>query len=1180
MLLILALVVLALSPLVGQVGAAAAQDDGDGGQAEETQEAEQPEEPVQPTEEVPEVTEEVQETEPVEETEEATEEAAETPENELLGAIEVEYRECPVDYDIANADPDTVLMDCAQVNDVGFQVTTSDGTTQSQLTGEFGDSHVSFTELPTGSTTVTQTTPYVETYVSCNGIVQHGGPETGVMSLPVSNGSVQWDLQDDEIVFCTWFVTGAADPLEDAEAPGTPENELVGSINVNYRECPPAYDLATADPTALDTDCIESPNGVPFQVSNAGGVIETQNTGDINDGVVAFANVPTGAITITQVTAASVPRVFCEGVVSNGGPETGLMELGATTGSVDWNLLDDEVVYCDWYTIPAGDEPSDLTIYKWLCPEAYDYTAPGADPKADCTTPQDGVNFTLDHPVDGETDLQTMTGDSLAGAVRFGGTAPGTYTIIETPPADISFAFLWGCEISSPEEEPVILFQAAPISEGYEYQILIPSGVEITCNWFNIPDGDGNTVTVYKWICPEGTVYDQEYAWYETNCTQHSDDFSFTLTTTAGTTSTTPNTGQYQWTDVPMGPIGIQETIPPEYGSPVVSCGASTNEGGTPSEYERVDAPTGYVAHEIPDPSGYNFYCQWFNIPGGPGEVTIYKWTCAEGYDLYASGADPLNDCTEATNGVTFFLDQPDPADTDLQTDTGDSIQGAVYFGGLKPGTYTVTEEVPADSDYVFVLDCTGGVQGKVHPYPLSMGDTLAIDVHAGDKIVCHWFNVPGYDPDYGRMTVEKYVCSTPSYVSEVDCEIYEDGATFDLVVWNGSDWVDVDTKTTDGAGKITWINLEPGRYWLDEHDHQWCAISSAQLDADEEYLQVSENQETVVKVYNCQIDSSTKGKQPTKYPNTGVGPSPDGSAPATLPSFAGFLGLVMLALTRIRNLLPAAGERPGGQPRVTPTSPRRRPSRQGIGVLVLPLIALLVLVPATAATAQDGGGETDNDEADPGTPQSALCLPGTPKASARDDQHQAADVAEEAEATETPVILRADNVSSHNADAGEDDCLRGPVPVQLAIEAIEVDAEVEVLETVGGVMQAPSGAEDVAWYKETARLGEPGNIVIAGHLNYWGVPEGVFFALGTLEQDDLIEITGEDGETYRYAVEWVHQEDATQPPREDVLGPTEEESLTLITCGGEWDPSITEYDERTVVRAVRVTDVEGTPGA
>jgi sortase (surface protein transpeptidase) len=140
-----------------------------------------------------------------------------------------------------------------------------------------------------------------------------------------------------------------------------------------------------------------------------------------------------------------------------------------------------------------------------------------------------------------------------------------------------------------------------------------------------------------------------------------------------------------------------------------------------------------------------------------------------------------------------------------------------------------------------------------------------------------------------------------------------------------------------------------------------------------------------------------------------------------------------------------------------------------------------------------------------------------------------------------------------------------------LTIAAADVDHDVEVLEIVDGVMQAPTGPDMVSWYKETGRLGEPTNMIIAGHLNWWGILEGVFYHLDELEDGDQIEITGNDGATYVYEVQWVRQESNLAPPELEVVGPTDEPSLTLITCGGEWNSSISEYDERTVVQAVQI---------
>jgi sortase (surface protein transpeptidase) len=159
------------------------------------------------------------------------------------------------------------------------------------------------------------------------------------------------------------------------------------------------------------------------------------------------------------------------------------------------------------------------------------------------------------------------------------------------------------------------------------------------------------------------------------------------------------------------------------------------------------------------------------------------------------------------------------------------------------------------------------------------------------------------------------------------------------------------------------------------------------------------------------------------------------------------------------------------------------------------------------------------------------------------------------------------------------DECVRGPVPVTLQVAAIGVDAPVEILETVQGIMQQPTDEVHVAWYKESARLGEVGNLLLAGHVNWWGIPEAVFFHLGTLQEQDPVTLLAEDGSAYHYAVEWVRQESNLAPPVEAVLGMTEYEAVTLMTCSGEWNSELSEYDSRTVVRARRVPD-GGTPEA
>ena len=92
----------------------------------------------------------------------------------------------------------------------------------------------------------------------------------------------------------------------------------------------------------------------------------------------------------------------------------------------------------------------------------------------------------------------------------------------------------------------------------------------------------------------------------------------------------------------------------------------------------------------------------------------------------------------------------------------------------------------------------------------------------------------------------------------------------------------------------------------------------------------------------------------------------------------------------------------------------------------------------------------------------------------------------------------------------------------------------------------------------------------MAGHIDYWNVGPSVFYNLSTLQPDDEIVVSGEDGKTYRFAVEWIRQYDSGSMPLDEVAGPTAGQSLTLITCGGAFDYANGEYLQRTVVRANR----------
>lgn len=144
-------------------------------------------------------------------------------------------------------------------------------------------------------------------------------------------------------------------------------------------------------------------------------------------------------------------------------------------------------------------------------------------------------------------------------------------------------------------------------------------------------------------------------------------------------------------------------------------------------------------------------------------------------------------------------------------------------------------------------------------------------------------------------------------------------------------------------------------------------------------------------------------------------------------------------------------------------------------------------------------------------------------------------------------------------------------MPVSIQIPDASVDAEVELNQIVDGIMLDPSGPYVVSWYEETGKLGEIDNVVMSGHIDYWEVGPAVFYTVAQLGEDALIQVAGDDGSTFTYAVEWVQEYDVaglTDEAIGEIVGKTDYRALTLITCGGQFDRESGQYLSRTVVRA------------
>ena len=150
--------------------------------------------------------------------------------------------------------------------------------------------------------------------------------------------------------------------------------------------------------------------------------------------------------------------------------------------------------------------------------------------------------------------------------------------------------------------------------------------------------------------------------------------------------------------------------------------------------------------------------------------------------------------------------------------------------------------------------------------------------------------------------------------------------------------------------------------------------------------------------------------------------------------------------------------------------------------------------------------------------------------------------------------------------------------PRYLTIEALGVYNARIIPMGVGayGELDTPNNIFDVGWYESSGKPGQGKTMLIDGH-NGGPHVHGVFKDLPYLEIGDIIKVERGDGLIYRYSVVEnneipLNEADAymTMALRSPEAG---KESVTLITCSGEWSQVQGTYLARQFVRAVLVNE-------
>ena len=612
--------------------------------------------------------------------------------------------------------------------------------------------------------------------------------------------SAELDSIDDPLIDDPLIDDPALDPGLD---PGTTDPVAGPSdLYVNPILCPADLDLFAVDYYGLAAGCQGGwANGYTVNVSDL--YLNPYSAQVVADGPVFTAGLPEQSylIGIADPAAAQVTmRVICSADDALGNDVIPFADA-PVFGNAELAVQGDLVYWCDAFVLagtPAVDDPEggSIRIDKYTCADGFDPAT--QDVYTDCVTTVDGIQFNVSGP-NGYAS-QSSTGDSVVGAVTFGGLEEGHYEVVETVPAGYA-AYVVTC---SSDTKQFLVQHEQDLTGSPVLPWELDDNEDIVCSWYNVPSGYDDSVDVFitKWGCPEGSSsYTDAHDELLSACDEEMEGIDFTIEHAASGMTATDDTGgqpaRAAFTPWYTGESTITEDVPSGYGEPKVYCYVTDDFGDVVPGYELEPYPAtdGAIDLLIPTPPAndlYTVYCDWFNVPSHEdGTVTIHKWECPEGTTYGESVDYYLTECTEAMHGVDF---EQGPHSGSKQTVTTDG-SGEVSFPVDEDSDWSIEEVIPSGYDENPMAFCRWGgyatdeddetlvyaIDGFANLGP-NGGTTLRFDTYERFGMDCNWFNFP-YDSD-SDVTVYKYTCP----------------AGYDLSAWDADPKMDCG-ELTNGVG-------------------------------------------------------------------------------------------------------------------------------------------------------------------------------------------------------------------------------------------------------------------------------------------------------------------------------------------------------------------------------------------
>lgn len=680
---------------------------------------------------------------------------------------------------------------------------------------------------------------------------------------------------------------GQATPGPVIAAPGQDQS----GIFLNNFDCPGTYG---GDLSQLLQNCTVVLN-VDFEVLGP-------NLQETAHGGISMQAMPAGLYRIREFIPAGYgdPIAFC-GFAPSNDQQPALSPIVVYGGYYEFQLGQNESIYCDWFNIQPGAPADQATLYtnKHFCPAVAEFDAYAAsiyDLAATCHEPTPPVPFTVTR--NGAT---IASGTTSSGPLVFNGLQPGPISVVETLPEgyDVPIVFCSVKDGLGNSRAPTL--PVTVDNDRISWQ-LNPADV-VFCDWYNVPAPLGVSISAVKYACPDSVGYDRDdFDDYAAACTEPVADVSFKLdgasTGNPGDRPTDSN-GQVTWSEMEADHYFLSEEVPTGYGLPVVFCSYYLPA----ALQDRVWLPypvssENRIEFDVMD--GQFIACSWFNVseqfadtapigtPGAtpvgapdatpgiapdttPGSrarttttgrttsgsttttLTIRAFRCEPGYDDLSTDADPVLDCPTRPDDVSFELATIAGASNQAprRADTAGPVVGEATFTGVVAGAYRLTElDIPSGGT-AFILSCQSN-QRTFGDYPLAPFGIVAVDgsvrlsLVAGESLACDWYDVPPDAANVG-LTVQVFDCGSAQ--PSVDaCEPATERARFVLapVSGNGS-LVSFETGETGTAH----VNDLDGIYTLSQVGRQPCAVQSTGADANGN-LAISLDRLTEVNVFNC----------------------------------------------------------------------------------------------------------------------------------------------------------------------------------------------------------------------------------------------------------------------------------------------------------------------------------------